>query len=425
MKIKIIRILSILAFTNCIYAQQTSTSAYSSIGLGESKINSDLTLSSMGGIGTSYISDFANEANFANPAANMNLRFTSFNLGVNTDYNKAKTSTESSGRSTTYLANVSIAFPIGDKSRAGLSLQPYTNMGYDMNINTQTTLNQKSVLSGRGGLNSFSGFYSYNITDELALGAKIGYVWGELKKEQENSVEGSTLISGISNKKQYGFFDYTLGAAYLKKLPSDHLLKIGATFTLGHDVSTSVHYLYSSYYYNTDGAKTSVDTIRYTRGDHDTKLPSSFSLGVAYGKEQKWSLAADFKYTNQSKLSIPEDIKNNLEYKNKYRVSLGGWILPNVNGFRSYFERVIYRYGVYYENTGIELYNNTINQYGVTAGVGVPLGKAGRQDPSLLNLGIEVGQRGTTSNGLIKENFFNFKVGFNFDDLWFRKRQYD
>ncbi len=422
MKIKIFSIISLFILANWVNAQQTSTSPYSSIGLGESKTNTDIVISSMGGIGTSYISDFTNEANFMNPAANRNLRFTSFNLGVNTDYTNEKTSTASSGRSTTYLSNLSIAFPVGSKSRVGVNLQPYSNVGYDMNLTLTDPVNQKSILKGRGGLNTFSGMYSYNLSDEFSVGGKVGYVWGEIKKNEENSVEGAPLISGVHNNKKYGFFDYTLGLTYQKRINKTHLLKLGTTYNIGHTVDTNVNYLYSTYYYNSIGEKQSIDTIRYVTGDHDTRLPSTYSFGIAYGKEQKWSLAAEFKYTDQSRLQIPGD---NVTYKDKYRVALGGWYLPNINGFRSYFERVIYRYGIYYENMGIELHTKTLDQYAVTAGVGLPLGKKGRQDPSVLNLGIEVGQRGTESEGLIKENFVNFKIGFNFDDLWFRKRQYD
>lgn len=422
MKFKIFLLFIFILANHLIDAQQTSTSPYSSVGLGDNKTNSDIVISSMGGIGTAYISDFNNEVNFVNPAANRNLRYTSFNISVNTDYTDEKTSLESSDRSTTYLANLAFAFPIGQKSRAGVNLQPYTNIGYDMTLDATSPVNMKSILKGRGGLNSFNGFYSYNVTKELSLGAKIGYIWGELKKEQENSIQDAALISGIFNKKEYNFFDYTLALAYQKKLKKDYLLKIGATYNIGHKVNTDIDYVYSTYYYDVYGNKKSVDTLTYINGEKKTKIPSSFSLGVAYGKEFKWSLGADFKFTNQSKLEIPED---NLEYKNRYRVAIGGWVLPNVNSFRSYFQRVIYRYGIYYENTGIELYNHTINQYGLTAGMSLPLGKSGRQDPSLLNLGIELGQRGTKSDGLIKENFVNFKIGFNFDDLWFRKRRYD
>ncbi|MDR2122463.1 MAG: hypothetical protein LBP34_04985 [Flavobacteriaceae bacterium] len=422
MKIKNSLIIPLIVFTGWINAQQTSTSPYSSIGWGESKINTDVVISSMGGTGTSYISDFTNEANFINPAANRNLRYTSFNLGINTDYTDAKTSDQSGKRSTTYLSNVSLAFPINENSRLGLNLQPYTNLGYDMNLDISDVVNQKSVLKGRGGLNAFSGFYAYNINKEISLGAKIGYVWGELKKEQESSVQNAALISGIFNKKEYSFFDYTLGAAYQKKLKDDHLLKIGATYNIGHTIDTNVDYLYSTYHYDYTGEKQSIDTLDYVHGKHGARLPSSLSLGVAYGKEYKWSLGLDYKFSNQSKLKIPED---DFTYKNKHRIAVGGWIVPNINGFRSYFEKVIYRYGIYYENTGIELNSKTINQFGITAGLGLPLGKQGRQDPSLLNVGIELGQRGTKSNGLIQENFINFKIGLNFDDLWFRKRQYD
>ncbi|MDR1877398.1 MAG: outer membrane protein transport protein [Flavobacteriaceae bacterium] len=422
MKIKLFSLISLVVFINLGNAQQTSTSPYSSVGLGESKTHTDIVTSSMGGVGTSYISDFTNEINFINPAANRNLRFTSFNIGVNMDYIDAKTSTESSSRSTTYLSNLSIAFPVNKKSRLGLNLQPYTSMGYDMNLATSGVVNQKSVLKGRGGLNTFSGFYSYDITPEISLGAKVGYIWGELKKEQESSVENAALMSGVFNKKTYGFFDYTLGIAYQKRIENNHLLKAGITYNIGHTVDTDIDYLYSTYYYNNYGEKQSVDTLNYVNGNRNTKFPSSFSFGAAYGEEYKWSLGVDFRFMNQSKLEIPEDDFN---YKNRYRVALGGWFLPNINGFRSYYERIIYRCGFYYENTGIELNNTNINQFGITAGVGLPLGKAGRQDPSLLNLGVELGRRGTLSNGLIEENFVNFKIGFNFDDLWFRKRQYD
>jgi len=43
----------------------------------------------------------------------------------------------------------------------------------------------------------------------------------------------------------------------------------------------------------------------------------------------------------------------------------------------------------------------------------------------MLNLSLEYGQRGSTSNGLIKENYLGFKIGFDINDIWFRKRVID
>ncbi|TWP24744.1 hypothetical protein ETU10_01940 [Apibacter muscae] len=423
MKLYLFPLLCLIVLSNGLHAQQTSTSPYSSIGLGDEKFSTDITVSSMGGIGTSYISDFNNEANFNNPAANRNLKYTSFNVSVNTDFINEKTSSQSSDRSTTYLSNISVAFPAGEKSRIGFNLRPYSTLGYNMDLsNNSNGITQNSSLKGRGGLNMFGGFYSYNITQDLSVAAKINYIWGQLKKEEETSIQGANLKSGTFNRKDYGYFDYTLALAYRKKFTNDHLIKLGATYTFGRDVNTDVNSLYSTYYYNSLNEKQSIDTLSYSRGTYDSKIPFSYSLGVAYGKEFKWSLGLDFKYINQSKLEIPQE---NYTYNNRYRVALGGWFLPNINGFKSYFEKIIYRYGIYYEETGIELNNQSINQYGITAGLSLPIGKTGKQDPSTLNLGLELGQRGTTSEGLIKENFVNFRIGFNFDDLWFRKRQFD
>ncbi|WP_435525249.1 hypothetical protein [Chryseobacterium indoltheticum] len=42
-----------------------------------------------------------------------------------------------------------------------------------------------------------------------------------------------------------------------------------------------------------------------------------------------------------------------------------------------------------------------------------------------LEIGVELGKRGTLKNNLINQNFVNLKVGFNFADRWFRKQLYN
>ena len=43
----------------------------------------------------------------------------------------------------------------------------------------------------------------------------------------------------------------------------------------------------------------------------------------------------------------------------------------------------------------------------------------------MLNIGFEYGYRGTTNDGLIKESFYRFTVGFSINDLWFFKPKID
>jgi hypothetical protein len=46
--------------------------------------------------------------------------------------------------------------------------------------------------------------------------------------------------------------------------------------------------------------------------------------------------------------------------------------------------------------------------------------------PSYINIGVELGQRGTKENNLIQEQFVRILIGFTLNDnSWFRKRKYD
>jgi hypothetical protein len=70
---------------------------------------------------------------------------------------------------------------------------------------------------------------------------------------------------------------------------------------------------------------------------------------------------------------------------------------------------------------------------GITFGLGLPISKTDKGEstmirrklPPMLNLAFSYGIRGTTSNNLIKEQFFQFSVGLNIQDIWFIKRKYN
>ena len=80
-----------------------------------------------------------------------------------------------------------------------------------------------------------------------------------------------------------------------------------------------------------------------------------------------------------------------------------------------------YRLGIYNSKTYLSLKNHQLNEKAITLGFGLPLKRSG----SLVNLSAELGQMGTTDDGLIQELFARFKIGFVFSDIWFVKRKYD
>ena len=139
-------------------------------------------------------------------------------------------------------------------------------------------------------------------------------------------------------------------------------------------------------------------------------------------------------YQNQDALQ-PEGFINNtnssFNYEKSNRISLGGFYLPKVNSISSYWDRVTYRAGLRYEKVGLAIDGSgtgtnftSINDFGMSFGLGLPL-----KQLSNVNLGFEYGQRGTTSNNLIQENYFNFRLSFSLTasgaQSWFQKRKID
>ena len=73
------------------------------------------------------------------------------------------------------------------------------------------------------------------------------------------------------------------------------------------------------------------------------------------------------------------------------------------------------------EETGLNLEGESIDEFGISFGIGLPAGRLFTN----ANLGVEYGQRGTTNAGLIQEDFFNVMIGLSLNDKWFIKRKFD
>ena len=60
-----------------------------------------------------------------------------------------------------------------------------------------------------------------------------------------------------------------------------------------------------------------------------------------------------------------------------------------------------------------------IDDFGMSFGVGLPVGN----QLSNLNLGVEIGKRGKTTQNLVQENYFNLRISLTLNDKWFKKLQ--
>jgi hypothetical protein len=152
-------------------------------------------------------------------------------------------------------------------------------------------------------------------------------------------------------------------------------------------------------------------------------LPSRLALGFGIGKPNSWFVGTEYTLMNTADFSNPIFNSQISTFENASQVSVGGFFIPEYNAFSGYFKRVVYRAGFNFANTGLVIKDESIKEFGISFGLGLPVGN--RSFFSNANLGLEFGQRGTTNENLIKENFINFNVSLSLNSRWFEKRKYN
>lgn len=402
-------------------AQQNSTSPYSSFGAGNLLFDNNIEQAAMGGLSVFNTNPYSASANFYNPAANRDLSFTTFEFGVNTHLSQFDDTTSVSKKSATYISNISLAFPVGTKGRAGFGFQPYSSVGYELATITETEeIAFRNDYKGSGGINSLHVMGSYNLTPEFSLGLRANYLFGELDRNQIITTQGLALVSDYSYEAKLSGFQFTAGTYYSKKIGTNKRFEAGGTYTLGANLNAKIEDMTMTYML-LDNVPGNIDTIQYHKIYGDMKLPQSVSIGASYRKDLHWMIGAQLDWGDWGGYSLDEDDNSNID--TRFRVSAGGYWIPDFNSYKSYFNRVTYRLGGFYEATPLQFGDIGIKKYGVSFGFGFPVGKD--RDASMLNLAVELGQLGKANSQVIKENYANLKIGFTLNDVWFRKRVID
>ena len=83
----------------------------------------------------------------------------------------------------------------------------------------------------------------------------------------------------------------------------------------------------------------------------------------------------------------------------------------------SYFRRVQYRFGASYEDSYLKIGSNSLREWGVNCGFGMPVPGF----KTVVNFSFGYLRRQAHPASLIKEDYFNITFGVNFNEMWFRK----
>ena len=163
------------------------------------------------------------------------------------------------------------------------------------------------------------------------------------------------------------------------------------------------------------------DNLRNT----DVNVPTTFKYGLGIGKDYKWFVGAE--YHNKDMSAFKNEFLNadNVGYEKASNFIIGGYLIPNYQALSGIYNRMTYRAGFRSSSTGMIVNGETIKESLFSFGIGLPMGGTYNDRFSNLNVGIEIGSKGTVSADLVKENYFGINIGLALNDKWFIKRRID
>ncbi len=425
-------ILLLLVFSTSILgvsAQSNNSSPYSNFGVGDLKGPFLPQNRAMGGIayGISRFGGY-NNINPANPASYSNIRLTAFDVGLYTNIQKLSNSSLSDQSVNGSLNHLNIAVPVTKKSALSFGLMPFSTYGYAfINSKTIDTINVNNIYSGEGGLSRAYLGYGLKITKNISIGINANYIFGDILENRSTEFPDDItfLNSRTTNSNSIGGLNFDYSLQYVAKLNPKTNFTFGYTGNFKKEVGQRRSTLSTRYNINPiEDSESRLDTTFFI---DDVKgnviLPTSHNVGFSIERSNKWLIGADFKYAKWSDYRDNGQISGD-GLNDVYGVAVGGQYTPDINAVGKYFKVIDYRLGASYDRTYASINGYDLTSKSITAGFGFPL-VANRSAFYKINFAAEIGQRGTTNNGLVKENFFNFVLGFTINDQWFQKYKYD
>lgn len=393
-------------------AAQGGGSSYSIFNLGD--LLTGTTAAGAGRAGIETANPYGTILNSVNPATWTSLRFVTFQAGMTFEQYKVSDRDGSLWQNKTSLRNFSAAFPYSEKygGTIGIGFRPYSTVNYRTAQSREVPLGDTGkapaelTYSGSGGLSEAFLGTSFMPLDWLSLGVTGSLYFG--------SIENRTLVdfpttslnnAGYINSDRLSGFGGTLGL--MVRATDD--LRIGGTFSLPATIDVDRTQLGV---FREGGSD---DTVSISDSAFGFDLPPRITVGASYrtGRTvlsgetvmQSWSGHSRFGGTA----------------RNRMRLGVGADYLPSTSASASGTDRWTFRAGAWYEQTYYAVPQGDINAMGVTLGAFVPFSTIGRLGSGAgMDLGIELGTRGTTENGLTQELFGKVSVELSINELWFQ-----
>jgi hypothetical protein len=426
---------AMIVFSTTAIAQQSTSSPYSFYGLGSLKFKGTVENQSMGGI--SVYSDSIH-VNLRNPAsyAGSNLSFYNnesrpikFSIGTTFSNTKIETSSASDKYGNFSIDYLALALPI-NKFGFGFGIIPYSSVGYSLqsrNENDDLTFRYR----GDGGINRVFLGFGYQILKGLKVGVDTHYNFGNITNTSiafgyNDQGEMLQYQSRDDRRSDLGGFSFNFGVILDQKISESLDITASFTYTPQSEISSKNKNQFSTIAIDANQVEFvqttyEIDLQAINLDNTNLVLPSKISFGAGIGKSRKWFLGFDYTLLEASKFSNRFVEIENSTFEDASSVSIGGFFIPKYDSFSSYWKRIVFRTGARFENTGLVVNNESIDEFGISFGLGLPVGRLF----SNANIGFEWGRRGTTNANLVEENFYNINLSLSLNERWFEKRKFN
>lgn len=434
-KIERILLLSVFLIISVCASAQSGTygaySPYSIFGIGNISKEGTSFNKSMGGVGIATRNKrFINYLNPAAVTARDSLAFMG-DFGLSQSNTVFAQGDVRSAKNTFNIYDFVLSFPIYRSSAFMVGITPYSDVGYDFSHIEK----DKEIIGNTGNItyDSYGTGSVYQLFagagatfwKRFSVGAEVIFLFGNIDKVTNMNYSNSSYRSlNSGNDLTVRGVTGKFGLQYEQKLGSNVSMIVGATYRMGSKVrGYSTDYRYATQSTVTDTLRYSVDTLK----NSGLRFGDEIGVGISFKGGDRW--CAEFNYLRSDWRSSGMDSATGFSsvgssvftttVSNSFRA--GFEIVPNRNDIRYYFRRCAYRAGVYYDQAYYKLDGNNVNSIGLTLGITLPVFKWYNG----ISLGVDLGQRASKRNNMIRERYATFTVGFNIHDIWFQKPRYN
>ncbi|WP_430813578.1 hypothetical protein [Carboxylicivirga sp. RSCT41] len=425
-------------------AQNRTYSPYSRYGLGEIQDGGFGRNAAMGNTGIALSSSY--NLNNLNPASYFSMDSISFFFegGVTGFDQKIKTNDMEAQFSDMNFSYFAIGFPVAKWGFMSIGVKPESLVGYkffDDNESTDIPITDgnytRSNYQGDGNTTKAYAGIALSPIDNLSFGAHFSYVFGKVSHysiaQFPNDPNAFKLVTSEQISVNDIYMDF--GVQYRLKLKDRHNMVFGAIYNPKTGVKGKLKKLVAAgTNFNQDGVTIiNADTLSFTEtkfNGNALELPEKFGFGVAYNIDDLLTVTADYSIAKWSDTEFPS-LSTSTTDPNAFTIgdeqtfAFGLEYIPNYRSASFYPSRIKYRLGTSYKQeyliTPAAAGGNHLEDFGITFGMGLPL----KRSKTSFNLAFEWGQRGSTDNSLVKENYMRFTMNLTLHEYWFRKRKFD